>query len=348
MQKNITTLQQQRGKSKSAIFIDGDWLYHAARRLKVRVDYARLKSCLDEHFGLESPIHFFCSANSQDKKQHNFIRALVSLRYVVHPFESLRRKDRKGTVTLVGKGLDVGLAVLAMSLPDDFERIVILSGDSDFVPLVKQAKQNGREVILITIPLIARSLVEASDKQYINLESLLKNLSVNKGIPGIRGRKPIAVPPDSMYIEKGEHFTSYLVVRDLFRLAKQDIILVDPYVDDQILQMIELVPKTVQVTILSNKISPTDFCVQVQKLRKDGYTIHVFKTKEFHDRFLGVDNQWWHSGHSFKDLGGSDSVLSKFKDEVPLRKLRRRVQIEIEKGVEHCELGKSMVHNFAS
>ena len=58
-----------------------------------------------------------------------------------------------------------------------------------------------------------------------------------------------------------------------------------------------------------------DFFVQVEKLKKDGHLINVYGSKKFHDRFIGIDNIWWHSGHSFKNLGEKDSMLSKVTKE---------------------------------
>lgn len=319
---------------RAAIFIDGDWLYYAARRLKEEVDYVRLKASLDDCFGTHAPTHFFCSIDAQQKEQQEFVRTLKSLGYIVHASKLRRQKDRYGTITLVSKGVDVALAVSAMALPDEFKTLVLLSGDSDFLSLVETARSQGREVILITVPLASRALVEASGRKYINIEILLHNLKQGRGIPKIKPKK--AVSPKNMYVEKGDHFAPYIFVRSLFLSAQHDIILVDPYVDDKILQMIPLLSKTVSITLLSSKMSPADFCVQVAKLRKGGYAIHVFQTKAFHDRFLGVDNQWWHSGHSFKDLGGGDSFFSQIDDPASLAKLRQRVKSEISKGTEHC------------
>jgi len=92
---------------------------------------------------------------------------------------------------------------------------------------------------------------------------------------------------------------------------------IDSYVDDQILLMIQpLNPKIKKIIITdTNKITPTDFFIQVQKLKKDGHLIDIYKSKKFHDRFIGIDDTWWHSGHSFKNLGEKDSMLNKITEE---------------------------------
>jgi uncharacterized LabA/DUF88 family protein len=320
----------------TAVFIDGDWLYYAARRLKEEVDYSRLLTTLNDSFGLETHAHIFFSVDPQRKEQREFVGKLASLGYLLHTFKLIRRKDRYGNVTLGSKGLDVALAVSAMALLDDFHTLVLLTGDSDFVPLVQQIRAKNREVILITVPLASRDLVQAAGKHYVNLDTLLRNLHKGKGIPGIKGKQSKAIPPKNMYVEKGEHFAPYLAVRQLFLSAKREIVLIDPYVDDQVLQMIPLVPKSIRISILSNRISPADFCIQLKKLLQEGYDIKLYKTKTFHDRFLGIDDKWWHSGHSFKDLGGKDSFLSQMDDEVSVKQLQKRIHAELGKGKEYC------------
>lgn len=334
----MTKLKNQpKTASMAAIVIDGDWLYYAAKRLNEQVNYSVLLTNFNKHFGDKTPVHIFTSIDTQKKEQRDFIQQLTSLGYNLHISRLVRRKDRYGNVTVESKGIDVSLAVFTMALSDHFQQLILLTGDSDFVPLVQQLRAKGREVVLITVPPASRALIQETEKRYvIDLERLIRNLRLGKGIPGAKGRLPNAIPPSNMYVQKGEHFAPYLVVRKLFLSADQEVVLVDPYVDDQVLYMIALLPKSVSVTIISSRISPADFCVQVNKLRKEGYTIRIFQSKAFHDRFLGVDNQWWHSGHSFKDLGGKDSFISQIDDNPSLNKLRKSVQSEITNGSEYC------------
>ncbi len=133
---HMTESQKQGSTSSSVVFIDGDWLYYAARRLKEEVDYSRLLSGLHNCFGPGTPIHLFCSVDTYKKEQRDFIGRLASLGYILHTSKLLRRKDRYGNVTLVSKGLDIALACSVMALSDDFQTLVLLTGDSDFVPLV--------------------------------------------------------------------------------------------------------------------------------------------------------------------------------------------------------------------
>jgi hypothetical protein len=100
--------------------------------------------------------------------------------------------------------------------------------------------------------------------------------------------------------------------------------------------MIQLLPHTITIHILTGRVQPADFCIQVRKLRQEAYQIHVYKTNVFHDRFLGIDNQWWHSGHSFKDLGGKDSLITQIDEKDAVISLRNRVNSVLSKTGEYC------------
>ena len=86
---------------------------------------------------------------------------------------------------------------------------------------------------------------------------------------------------------------------------------------DQIFEMMGLISPTVTISVFTNKIQAPDFCSLVAKLRLEGRSIRLYRTKDNHDRFLGVDEEWWHSGHSFKNLGDKDSMLSKVANPSP-------------------------------
>src|SRR3989344_1437364 len=122
---------------------------------------------------------------------------------------------------------------------------------------------------------------------------------------------------DQNYIKKGDSFKSYIKLRNLMESAKNSITIVDSYIDDQILLMIQPLKPEINKIIITNtdKITPADFFIQVQKLKRDGHLINIYKSEKFHDRFICIDDIWWHSGHSFKNLGEKDSMFNKVTEE---------------------------------
>jgi len=196
--------------------------------------------------------------------------------------------------------------------------------------LLKQAIKYSVDVSVIALPFttgyLLRKIVGGS---FLNLETLIEERKSVKKLPIFKNKKKKKfLIPNSLYIEKGDCYKSYICIRNLMISAKSSIIIIDPYIDEQILTMIELLKTEINVIIFTQKIDPMDFCVQVKKLRDEGRLITIYKTNAFHDRFIGVDNVWWHSGHSFKDLGEKDSMLNKVTEKVPLGKLKARVAEE--------------------
>lgn len=243
---------------------------------------------------------------------------------------------RRGSYA-ISKGLDVRLAVRAVSLPPDFDRLVLVSGDNDFVPLLLQAKDSHRSTVVVALLLIAgAALTDAADR-FISLEDVIRQaVYISAGIPVLDREESKGIVPEELYVEKGEYFESYVVVRKLFMAADHELTVIDSHIDYQILLMVKLSPSAVVVRIFTDQIHTTDFCVLVGKLRRESRQIHIYQTKEFHDRFLRVDDQWWHSGHSFKDLGSKDSRISKINEVQVLRKLREREKTLLASATEIC------------
>lgn len=297
----------------TAIFIDGDWLYATTRRINRKVDYANFFSVLIKKFGTNTKIYFYGAINSADKKQTRFYALLKKIGYQVSCTELIKRKD-----FFISKGLEVQLSVDAMQRLPSYRKFVLVSGDGDFAPLLKKIIDNRIDILIISLPFTTgyqlRKIVGGA---FLNLETFISDQKDTKKSPIFKKWTKIERFVDQNYIKKGDSFKSYIKLRDLMESAKNNITIIDSYVDDQILLMIQPLKSKVNKIIVTDtkKITPSDFFVQVEKLKKDGHLINVYGSKKFHDRFIGIDSVWWHSGHSFKNLGEKDSMLSKVTEE---------------------------------
>ena len=108
----------------------------------------------------------------------------------------------------------------------------------------------------------------------------------------------------------GQIFDAYVFIARLIRKAKKRIVVIDSYVDDSVLVQLSKRKPGVKVDIYDGKIS--------QQLRQDvarhnaqypGVTLHAYR--KAHDRFLIIDEEVYHIGHSLKDLGKKLFALSK-------------------------------------
>ncbi len=111
-----------------------------------------------------------------------------------------------------------------------------------------------------------------------------------------------SLPPKEGIFFDGQIFDAYAFVADLIRKAKKRIVVIDSYVDDSVLVQLSKRKQGVSVDIYDGRIS--------DQLRQDverhnrqypGVTLHAYN--KAHDRFLIIDEEVYHIGHSLKDLG---------------------------------------------
>jgi len=111
-----------------------------------------------------------------------------------------------------------------------------------------------------------------------------------------------AEPKQGIFFD-GQIFDAYKFVSGIIRKAEKEIILIDNYIDETVLDLFTRKKKNVSVTILTKNIS------RILKLDENKFNQQypVVTIKEFnksHDRFIIIDNkEVYHFGASLKDMG---------------------------------------------
>lgn len=108
----------------------------------------------------------------------------------------------------------------------------------------------------------------------------------------------------------GQVYDAYSFVLDLIKKAKDEIILIDNYIDDTTLTLFSKTPY-IKVTIFTNTISK-QLKLDFEKYSKqyDNITLKTFQNS--HDRFLIIDKkEIFHIGASIKELGKRWFAFSK-------------------------------------
>ena len=131
--------------------------------------------------------------------------------------------------------------------------------------------------------------------QMSEVKSLVKNnkLETNQGI-----------------FYDGQVYDSYSFILDLIKQAKNQIILIDNYIDDTVLTLFSKIPN-IKITIYTNAISK-QLKLDFEKYSKqyDNITLKIFLNS--HDRFLILDKKdIYLIGASLKDLGKKWFAFSK-------------------------------------
>lgn len=303
---------------RTAIFIDGDNLYYSSKSLGLRIDFAKFQDLLNHTFG-ESILYYYLSVDPDEQIQWMFIKRLQNIGYRVTSYP-LRKI---GTSMRYTSAMDVKLAVDAVFNAQYFDKFVIVSGDRDFLPLIATLKKLGKKVIVLSLPIVTSIELRKEADQFLNLEELLSRLDLPPEAISEAIANDDAI--NEFYMEKGLYFKNYIQIRKLLKSAKGSITIIDNYTNEDVLYLVSTLNKAIQLRIITNKIDGKDFFTMVRKLKKEDRDIDVYKiSKEFHDRFIRIDDVWWHSGHSIKDLGSGDAMITKISDLSNIARLQER------------------------
>ena len=111
-----------------------------------------------------------------------------------------------------------------------------------------------------------------------------------------------SLPPFEGIFYDGQIFDAYRFASDLVRKAKKSVVLIDNYVDDTVLSLLDKRADNVTATIYTQNISHQ---LQLDLNRHNvQYTPIEIKTfNKSHDRFVLIDDEVYHIGASLKDLG---------------------------------------------
>ena len=111
----------------------------------------------------------------------------------------------------------------------------------------------------------------------------------------------------------GQIFDAWHFVTKLIKTANKSIILIDNYINEDVLLLLTKRNKKVKATIYTQKISK-QLQLDIERHNSQYDTIEVKQFKKLHDRFLIIDNkELYHIGASLKDLGKKWFAFSKIK-----------------------------------
>lgn len=125
-----------------------------------------------------------------------------------------------------------------------------------------------------------------------------------------------ALPPVEGVFFDGQIFDAYEFASKLIKSAKKEIVLIDNYVDETVLTMLDKRVSTVKATIYTKQIS-AQLQMDINRHNAQYPPIDVQAFNKAHDRFLIVDDKVYHIGASLKDLGKKWFAFSLMQDITP-------------------------------
>ena len=133
---------------------------------------------------------------------------------------------------------------------------------------------------------------------------------VNQIITTIEKRLPEQQP--EQIFATGCVWDAWTYVSDLVRSAKQRIVLIDNYVDDRVLSLMDKRADNVEATIYSRYYEP--FLVDLKKHNEQYREIKFVQLPQRnHDRFLFIDDDVYLLGASVKDMGAGMCAVTKME-----------------------------------
>ena len=122
-----------------------------------------------------------------------------------------------------------------------------------------------------------------------------------------------ALPPVEGIFFDGQIFDAYELACRLIKSAKRRIVLIDNYVDESTLLMLEKRNNGVTATIYTHSIGE-QLQLDIDRHNAQYRPITVLRLKKSHDRFLILDDDVYHVGASLKDLGKQWFAIMKMNE----------------------------------
>lgn len=155
-------------------------------------------------------------------------------------------------------------------------------------------------------------------------EYLLKGYSVNHRLEKLEQRVTqteekidffvrTSLPPQQGIFFDGQVFDAYRFASDLVRKARKSIVLIDNYVDDTVLSLLDKRQDGVYATIYTQHASEK-LQLDINRHNAQYPSISVQQFNKAHDRFLLIDDEIYHIGASLKDLGKKWFAFAQMRD----------------------------------
>ncbi len=122
-----------------------------------------------------------------------------------------------------------------------------------------------------------------------------------------------SLPPVEGIFFDGQIYDAYALVSKLVKRAKHSIVLIDNYIDETVLTLLDKREAGVTAEIYTNHIGQ-QLQLDIQRHDSQYPPIPVHIMTASHDRFLLIDDEAYHVGASIKDLGKHWFAIMKMQE----------------------------------
>ncbi len=140
-------------ENKTIVFVDGSNTYHAQKKLGWIMDWNKIKELIGKnHEVLEW--RYYTGVKDDDHPMHGFLKYLgyVGIKVFTKPLKKIKISvaDIKSGIEeekwIFKANFDVEITADILSSLDNIDKVILFTGDSDFVYLANQIKAGGKNV----------------------------------------------------------------------------------------------------------------------------------------------------------------------------------------------------------
>lgn len=122
-----------------------------------------------------------------------------------------------------------------------------------------------------------------------------------------------SLPPVFGVFYDGQVFDAYVFVANLIKSAKQNIVLIDNYVDESVLTMLDKRQQGVRAKIYTRNVTQ-QLSLDIARHDAQYPPLAIEPFNRAHDRFLIIDDNVYHVGASVKDIGKKWCAITLLSD----------------------------------
>lgn len=305
------------------------------------------KRDVDSRDGLLYLYHLLDSAKSRGLRR-------VSVFRVGSTIPNFDNRIDPALLNRLRRGFDSG--EITFDVPESANYKEIVLDYSDFDPQPPATDEEIRQFIVHTVYWLSYrygnrlpvSFEDSVDLEYLGVgaEDMRRNvwlleqdgLLEKSNIPGMgrptarlikayEARKSTPIGNEQVF-PKGTQYEAFKAIKNILRSAKTEIVIMDNYLDDSVLDVLEALPAVPSLKLLTSK-TPKDFKVAVSKFKSQYQSpIEVrLHHKQVHDRVIMIDDVVFYAlGASIKDAGTALFFINKLEDQSNIARVRSEFQ----------------------
>jgi hypothetical protein len=132
-----------------------------------------------------------------------------------------------------------------------------------------------------------------------------------RGAAAVEGKTYTEYAEIEAFISKGQVYTAFRTLQQIFQQARSAVVVIDPYIDEQVLDHVAALDPGVKVQIITEVVKG-NFKTAYSKLLQQRGNLEARAVAHFHDRFVILDGAvCYQLGSSINHLGSKATVIDR-------------------------------------